>query len=111
MKEKISGDFSSIDGITGQNGKQEFVVYKERFLVCMAFICARLSAMLPVTTMNAITEQLSVIFQQDPIIINLSVLLVLVINPFTTVPANYVLDKYGLKFGIRIGVSFCLIGV
>jgi len=34
----------------------------------------------------------------------------LISNPFITFPANYIIDKYGIRVGIILASIFCIIG-
>jgi FLVCR family feline leukemia virus subgroup C receptor-related protein len=64
-----------------------------------------------VNTFTPIAAYLSVIYDKDPVIINLAGLLFVLMHPIFTFPAAYFIDTYGSRMGIMIGSILCIIGI
>ncbi len=64
-----------------------------------------------VNTFTPIAAYLSIIYDEDPVIINLPGLLFVLMHPIFTFPAAYFIDTYGSRVGISIGCGLCIIGI
>ena len=64
-----------------------------------------------VNTFTPIAAYLSVIYDKDPVFINLAGLLFVLMHPIFTFPAAYFIDTYGARMGITIGSILCIIGI
>lgn len=64
-----------------------------------------------VNTFTPIAAYLSVIYDEDPVVVNLAGLLFVLMHPIFTFPAAYFIDTYGPRVGITIGCVLCIIGV
>ena len=62
-------------------------------------------------TLNPIAAFLCMIYDQDPVVVNLGGLLFALMHPIFTFPASYVIDTFGTRVGIAIGCLFGIIGV
>lgn len=63
-----------------------------------------------VNTFTPIAAYLSIIYEQDPVVINMTGLLFVLMHPLFTFPAAYFIDTYGTRIGIFIGCVFCIVG-
>ena len=62
-------------------------------------------------TINPIASDVSIIYDQAPIVINLCGLLFILMHPLFTFPAAYVIDSKGIKAGILVGSILGIIGI
>lgn len=62
-------------------------------------------------TLTPIAAYLCIIYDQNPIVVNLGSLLFALMHPIFTFPASYVIDTYGTRVGIALGSILALIGV
>ena len=62
-------------------------------------------------TLNPIAAYLCIIYEQDPVIVNLGGLLFALMHPIFTFPSAYVIDTYGTKVGIGLGCFLGILGV
>jgi len=61
-------------------------------------------------TLTPIASYLAIIYDQDPVVVNLGGLLFTLMHPIFTFPAAYFIDTYGARVGIIIGCVLCLFG-
>lgn len=61
-------------------------------------------------TLTPIASYLAIIYNQDPVVVNLGGLLFTLMHPIFTFPAAYFIDTYGARVGITIGCVLCLLG-
>ena len=64
-----------------------------------------------VNTFTPIAAYLSIIYDQEPVVVNLAGLLFVLMHPIFTFPAAYFIDTYGARVGITIGCVLCIVGV
>lgn len=64
-----------------------------------------------VNTFTPIAAYLSIIYDQEPVVVNLAGLLFVLMHPIFTFPAAYFIDTYGARVGITIGCVLCMVGV
>ena len=62
-------------------------------------------------TLNPIAAYLCMIYDQDPVVVNLGGLLFALMHPIFTFPASYVIDTFGTRVGIAIGCILGIVGV
>ena len=62
-------------------------------------------------TLTPIAAYLSIIYDKDPVIVNLGGLLFVLMYPIFSFPAAYIIDTFGTKVGIGLGCLLGLIGV
>ena len=74
----------------------ELFVYKRRYLVAFAYICARVGGLLQALSTSPISEQLSKIYEVQPILANLPTLIFLLTGSVATFPAMYITDQWGV---------------
>ena len=58
-----------------------------------------------------IESKLSALYEVEQRIINLPTILSFLVFLLVNVPANYILDKYGIRFGYILGNSLYLLGI
>lgn len=61
-------------------------------------------------TLTPIASYLALIYNQDPVVVNLGGLLFTLMHPIFTFPAAFVIDTYGARVGITVGCILCFIG-
>jgi FLVCR family feline leukemia virus subgroup C receptor-related protein len=61
-------------------------------------------------TLTPIASYLAIIYNEDPVVVNLAGLLFTLMHPIFTFPAAFVIDTYGTRIGICIGCILCLLG-
>lgn len=62
-------------------------------------------------TLTPIAAYLAIIYDEDPVVVNLGGLLFALMHPIFTFPAAYVIDTYGARIGITLGCVLALIGI
>lgn len=82
-----------------------------RFLIVALFGLAQLMVSVLVNTITPISAYLAIIYDEDPVTINLAGLLFTLMHPIFTFPAAFVIDTYGTRFGIGIGSLLGLLGI
>lgn len=89
----------------------QYPVYPQRFLVTGLFGCVQMMTSVLMNTVNPIASDVSIIYGQAPIVINLCGLLFILMHPLFTFPAAYVIDSKGIKAGILVGSILGIIGI
>ncbi len=89
----------------------EYVMYPQRYLVVTLFGMAQLMISVLLNTITPIAAFLAIIYDQDPVVVNLGGLLFALMHPIFTFPASYVIDQYGNRVGITVGCVLGLIGI
>ena len=62
-------------------------------------------------TLTPIAAYLALIYDEDPVVVNLGGLLFALMHPIFTFPAAFVIDTYGARVGITLGCVLALIGI
>lgn len=62
-------------------------------------------------TLNPIAAYLCIIYDEDPVVVNLGGLLFTLMHPIFTFPASYIIDTYGTRIGIGFGCFLGIVGV
>jgi FLVCR family feline leukemia virus subgroup C receptor-related protein len=89
----------------------EFKVYPKRFFIVFQFTLIQMMTAILVNTFTPIAAYLSIIYDEDPVVINLSGLLFVLMHPIFTFPAAFFIDTYGTRVGISIGCALCIVGI
>jgi FLVCR family feline leukemia virus subgroup C receptor-related protein len=79
--------------------------------VVTLFAFAQMMTSIGMNTLNPIATLLSEIYDYSTFTINLGGLLYILMHPFFTFPAAYVIDSKGVKAGIIVGSVLSLAGV
>ena len=82
-----------------------------RFVNLVVYLLAALVNSLPTSTFSSINTLVEEKFQYHAVIITLNTLMFPVLHPICAVPANWILDKWGMDWGCRIGSVFVIGGV
>lgn len=82
-----------------------------RFLVVILYAFAQAMTSIGMNTLNPIATLLSEIYGEPVSVINLGGLLYILMHPFFTFPAAYVIDRKGVKSGIIVGSILSIIGL
>lgn len=93
------------------NEDDEYKVYGTRFIVVTLFGLAQMMTSIGMNTLNPIATLLSEIYDEPAFFINLGGLLYILMHPFFTFPAAYVIDSKGVKAGIVVGSVLSLAGM
>ena len=86
-------------------------MYPKRFFIAFQFMLVQMMTAILVNTFTPIAAYLAVIYDKDPVVINLAGLLFVLMHPIFTFPAAYFIDTYGSRMGIMIGSILCIIGI
>ena len=89
---------------------EEFKVYPKRFFIVFLFSLSQMMTSCLLNTLTPIASYLAIIYDQDPVVVNLGGLLFTLMHPIFTFPAAYFIDTYGARVGIIIGCVLCLFG-
>jgi len=89
---------------------EEFKVYPKRFFIVFLFSLIQMMTSCLLNTLTPIASYLAIIYDQDPVVVNLGGLLFTLMHPIFTFPAAYFIDTYGARVGIIIGCVLCLFG-
>ena len=89
----------------------EYKVYPQRFFVTFLYVLVQFMTAVLVNTFTPIAAYLALIYNEDPLYVNLAGLLFVLMHPIFTFPAAYFIDTYGARVGITIGCILCMIGV
>ncbi|KAL4460444.1 hypothetical protein ABPG74_000195 [Tetrahymena malaccensis] len=89
---------------------KEFQVVKYRHVIVILYgmALAVISLLFPIC--NPIVNVVKQLYGVDTSIVNLNSLLFLLMHPLFTFPANFIIDKYGVKISITLGCVLCMIG-
>lgn len=82
-----------------------------RFIVVILYAFAQTMTSIGMNTLNPIATLLSEIYNEPVSIINLGGLLYILMHPFFTFPAAYVIDRKGVRSGIIVGSVLSLLGL
>ena len=74
------------------------------------FVLVQMMMGILLNTFTPVAAFLGTIYELDPVIINLTGLLFVLMHPIFTFPAAYFIDTYGTRTGIFIGCVFCIVG-
>ena len=75
------------------------------------YMLAALVNSLPTQTFSSINTLVSENYDYDPILVTLNVLFFPIFHPIFAFPANWILDKLGMKIGCSIGGVLVIAGV
>lgn len=81
-----------------------------RWVNFAVYILAALVNSLPTQTFSSINTLVSDNFHYHSVVVTLNVLFFPIFHPIFAVPANWVLDKFGMKIGCSIGGALLVIG-
>lgn len=98
-------DYKPIDEVV------QYPVSPQRFVVTGLFGLIQMMSSVLLNTVNPIASDLSTIYNETPIVVNLSGLLYILMHPLFTFPAAYVIDSKGIKAGIIVGSTLGIIGI
>ena len=62
-------------------------------------------------TINPIASDVATVYDESPIVVNLSGLLFILMHPLFTFPAAYIIDSKGIKAGIIVGSTLGILGI
>ncbi len=88
----------------------EFQVYPKRFGIVFLFSLIQMMTSCLMNTLTPIASYLTLIYHEDPVVVNLGGLFFTLMHPIFTFPAAYVIDTYGARVGIITGCVLCLVG-
>ena len=77
----------------------------------MIYTLAALVNSLPAQTFSSINSKMSDNYHIDPVLVTLNVLFFPIFHPIFAFPANWILDRFGMKIGCCIGGSLVIAGV
>lgn len=87
--------------------------YKEsryRWVNFAVYMLAAIVNSLPTQTFSSINTIVSNNFKYDPVLVTLNVLFFPIFHPIFAFPANWILDKFGMKLGCIIGGVMLIAG-
>jgi len=87
---------------------EQFKVYPKRFLIVFLFSLIQMMTSVLLNTLTPIASYLVIIYDQNPVVVNLGGLLFALMHPIFTFPAAFVIDTYGTRVGITVG---CVLGI
>lgn len=82
-----------------------------RYVNLSIYVLTALVNSLPAQTFSSINSLVEEAYGYKPIIITLFTLFFPIFHPFCAFPANWVLDKFGMKIGCSVGGVFLIAGV
>ena len=82
-----------------------------RYFNLFIYIFASLGNSLPPQAFSSINSLVEEKFHYRPVIVTLNTLFFPLLHPIMAFPANWILDKYGMKFGCTLGGVILIIGV
>ncbi|KAL4507094.1 hypothetical protein ABPG72_001887 [Tetrahymena utriculariae] len=89
---------------------KEFQVCKYRHVIVILYGMALAVISLLFPLCNPIVNVVKQLYGVDTSIVNLNSLLFLLMHPLFTFPANFIIDKYGVKISITVGCILCMLG-
>lgn len=87
----------------------KFRLYKYRFMICFTYYIADLSNTILSGTFASIASMVSTMYDKSPIVVNLISVVFLIVLPFITPFANFLIDKYGISLPLKIGIGFTIL--
>lgn len=93
---------------------QNLDTYREtpyRYANFFIYVLAALVNSLPAQTFSSINTLVQDAYNYDPVVITLFTLFFPIFHPICAFPANWVLDKFGMKIGCCVGGVLLIIGV
>ena len=77
----------------------KFDQYSNTLIMCLTALA---NSMIVQSLVTINTEVCAYVHGATPELVSFSALMFMIVHPFTTFPANYVLDNYSLKIGVFI---------
>lgn len=87
------------------------MVYASRWLMLAIFSLATILNQVAWISLQPVAEQVSSAYNQSATVVNTISLVYQALFVVFTFPSNFVIDSYGCRAGVLIGISFTAIGM
>ena len=89
----------------------KYELSKYRYINLIIYLLAALANSIPAQAFSSINNIIQHKFNYRPVIVTLNSLFFPLLHPIMAFPANWIIDKYGMKVGCTIGGIILVIGV
>lgn len=87
-----------------------YALYPYRYANLLVFLLASSVNSLPISTLASIATLMQNRFNYSPTVITLALLMGPISHPFMATPCNWILDKFGVRFGCSLGGILVVLG-